>query len=1231
MAIDQLTSSLVKNQFPDFYKEDSPGFLLFVKAYYEYMEQSGKSIHELNKLKSYKDIDDTLDEYIEYFRRTIIPSLPISVVSDKRLLAKTIRDFYQSKGTLDSYKFLFRILYDEDVEVSYPADQMLKVSDGDWQIDRYIVITSNEEAYKFIGKTIQGTESLAEAFVEDVVRRFLGGRDMMQLILSKNKGGFKNQEPIKIKSAKPGVGFEPVIEAGINTISVEGQGSEYAPGDSVDLISASTGREGKGVVTDVITQAGIINYTLVDGGSGYTASTGSPGTIIKQSGGDGIAPASFIISTSDITDTFAIARNINLFISNTVFGANAAVISYSPITDPTYMYDLTFANVVATNTNFSVGDIIQNRDAKVGSGTAANGIIQKVISSVPVIGSPLNSRVVVKLSHVHGTFTNQTPLQGVLYRGTTHIGNTVSWGIKPADVSTRASTFANTVISSPSYGFPELTEVVGNKSNFRTNKDAVIKIATNSGSHNLVVGQSLYGETSGANAVITQVTDATVGAGIFRVDTYKNFTGTENIKIATSATGSGIGNTIGTLVSGQFYANTIGYHILEVGKVNSQTITAGDELVGMLNDTFTIGLGHAPTNTPGTIPKPKAFGIVKKVMTSVPNGYLHQGTSNTSLSGTVTSSANTITGSGTTFTSDFDVGDEIKSGAQAGRRIFSIASDTSLVTSRQFDPVLSSATTYGKGGNYRTLLKLQVTANTTAALTSQWDAGPMMSFTELESVRKVGSSTVIGTVAYSTSNTQIENIHTKLIDALVFKNAAFGTIEDLSLKIGGAGYSVAPTITVNDSQISSLGIRDVFLHVQNTASNWATGNSQITTFDTNDRLEQALSGAKGDVKQIPPSSPQQFGKPLTTIVHANTTIETVIRVFQDELQATSNINYRLGRTAIKFHTSADQSALAGTGIADIVKIDDNGVLGQNAVITGTVGANGAIERIRTLDSGYAYKNGELVIFSPSTRPDASSGTGVLTMKNAANSEGYYASNRSQVSTKRGYIQDSERYQEFSYEISSGIAFNRYKDLVNNLVHPAGQKLFGQFTTRTPLDVNLSTVADNRTRKQSNGTFAITKTKASNTVSITDGSFTVTASNPLFRGVTTGATGNITRVANSQYMIVQTTIANVDKYYSIKVANATSATAANLVNRWDHGTIATANVYFANSFNVTGTSSSLSAEFEDNDVIVIETPHKNYNQIKLNKVSSATSANLTSVWTLADVSGANAYYYTGTVS
>ena len=137
--------------------------------------------------------------------------------------------------------------------------------------------------------------------------------------------------------------------------------------------------------------------------------------------------------------------------------------------------------------------------------------------------------------------------------------------------------------------------------------------------------------------------------------------------------------------------------------------------------------------------------------------------------------------------------------------------------------------------------------------------------------------------------------------------------------------------------------------------------------------------------------------------------------------------------------------MTATGSAKIVRIIDNGVLGQNATITSKVGANGAASGIRTLDSGYAYKDGELVTFSASVRTNSTSGTGLLTLKNAANAEGYYASNRSQVSTKRGYIQDGERYQEFSYEINSGVAFDRYKDLVDNLVHPSGMKLFGQLS------------------------------------------------------------------------------------------------------------------------------------------------------------------------------------------
>ena len=1116
-----LQSDNVKNQFPAFYQEDAQTFMLFVKAYYEYMEQEGKTQYELNNIKGYKDIDLTLDSYIDYFRKTVLPSIPLDVLADKRLLVKTIRDFYQSKGTIDSYRFLFRALYNEDIEINYPADKMLVVSGSDFRLDRYLIISSEEQAYTFIGRTIQGMETVAEAFVEGVIRRSINGRDLMQILVSKVKGTFKQDENIKIKANASGSGFEPKIEVGISTITIASKGAEYAPGDKVDLISSQTGADGKGVVTSIENQAGIVIFNIADGGSGYAASTESPGSIISLVGGDGITAASFIISSSDITDTFAISRCTTLVGANTLFS-----------------------------------------------------------TSGPTIGSQ------------------------------------------------KMGDFANTILASPAFGFPELGQTVTNKGiPFRTNKNAVMKVA-NTRAFNCAVGIPLYGVTSGANAVITSVQSSAAGALLLRVDTYKNFTGTEAIKV-----GSTSGNTIGPLVSGKFFANTISSHKITIGNVNSQTISVGDELTGVrarfgVGNTSIIGdIGGGGASSKSV----RSFVVVKSLV-STPNGYVHNGTANTSLSGTVSSSGNTVTGSGTAFTSNFEVGDEIKSGGQTGRRIVSIASDTSLVTASQFNPVLASSSAYGKGGNYRTLLTLQVTANTTANLTSQFDAGPLLPFVETEGIRKVGSATIVANSAAGSANSTHENVYTKLQDSFLFETGTFGTIGDLSLEVGGSGHSVSPTITVTNPTIQSLAIRDVFLTLQNTASNWGTSNSNITTFDTNDRIEQASTGAKGDVKQIPPATPAQFPGGLKTNTDSEGVIQTTIRVFQDDLQAASNIKYANNQTvAVKFFSDASQSTLTATGSARIVSISDNGVLGQNASVDATVGANGAITAIRSLDSGFGYKPGETVIFSDSGRSGASSGSGSITLSGAANSEGFYTTSKGHLSSSRAFIQDSYRYQEFSYELSSGIAFNKYKDFVNTLVHPAGMKLFGQFQTREVNSMDLVTTPVNRKRIKGTGTVAITKTKASNTIALTNNSFNITGSGGgLFRGATVGASGNTTRFANNKFMIIEVDPGNgiANKFHTVRVANATSATAANLENKWTFGTISSANVYFANSFVVVGSGTAFNTQFEAGNTMIIGTGAGKYHPVRLNSVINATRANTSTLWTDSNVSSANVYYYTG---
>ena len=123
-------SSLVESQFPEFMREDGPRFVNFLKAYYEFMEQASTDngpmpIHAARSLPDYADIDRTLDQFVEEFRKQFMTSIPRNVQADKRLLSKYILDFYRTRGSQYSYETLFRALFDEDILFYYPQHSSL--------------------------------------------------------------------------------------------------------------------------------------------------------------------------------------------------------------------------------------------------------------------------------------------------------------------------------------------------------------------------------------------------------------------------------------------------------------------------------------------------------------------------------------------------------------------------------------------------------------------------------------------------------------------------------------------------------------------------------------------------------------------------------------------------------------------------------------------------------------------------------------------------------------------------------------------------------------------------------------------------------------------------------------------------------------------------------------------------------------------------------------------------
>ena len=106
----QKTSLLVSSQLPEFIR-DEPSyekFVAFLNAYYEWMEENGKVTDRTKNLLNYTDIDKTSDEFLDYFYEEFLTYFPAEIVADKQKVVKIAKQLYQSKGTTQSFKFLFR-------------------------------------------------------------------------------------------------------------------------------------------------------------------------------------------------------------------------------------------------------------------------------------------------------------------------------------------------------------------------------------------------------------------------------------------------------------------------------------------------------------------------------------------------------------------------------------------------------------------------------------------------------------------------------------------------------------------------------------------------------------------------------------------------------------------------------------------------------------------------------------------------------------------------------------------------------------------------------------------------------------------------------------------------------------------------------------------------------------------------------------------------------------------
>jgi len=255
----------IESQLPDFVKKDHETFVSFMEAYFEYMEQPGKAHEILGNLDNYANIDKTVTEFLQYFKKQFGEDIPEAIFTNvnKPFLLKRLRDFYRTKGTTRSFEFLFRLLYQEEITISLPREDILRVSDGKYDTSKVLrLIDPDGTIGKLVGKLITGQTSGATAVVENSITEFIGSYRVSTLYLSGVLGVFEANEVITDGLYNFNVGSI------ITNVTITNPGTLYTAGEIVRLSGGGLGSGGLIRIRDLNTGS-MSGVTINNGGTGY--------------------------------------------------------------------------------------------------------------------------------------------------------------------------------------------------------------------------------------------------------------------------------------------------------------------------------------------------------------------------------------------------------------------------------------------------------------------------------------------------------------------------------------------------------------------------------------------------------------------------------------------------------------------------------------------------------------------------------------------------------------------------------------------------------------------------------------------------------------------------------------------------------------------------------------------------------------------------------------------------
>lgn len=386
-------SPIILNKTPEFLKTEYRQFYKFLCDYFQFLENER---NPLEILESFYEKTDLFNDsgFFEMGIAELGFDIERSLSIPKTHLIVHLRDFYLNRGNVRSFKILFKLLFNENVEIDYPRKRLFLLSRATFSDRKFVYLTTNSFGTKQYFSVLQssandlslsGLLSRATCNVEQISIEHSNNRSYIKVEIDDPTKAFTEKEAVRLTNHFTGVSIVETIVPLIG-VDVVSRGRGYRPGDPITISGCSL--YGSAVI-DKVQKRSVKRLEVTNSGTNYQVGdrilSSPPGVSGEVSAIDlslsriSVPKSSwFNIESSDFTVEFNIKRQ-RAFVEETIIGNQTPTSGWAVSVSPNNKIVFEFKNRFKIETRFSIQRDREHHIAIVKSGVTVSIFVDGIL------------------------------------------------------------------------------------------------------------------------------------------------------------------------------------------------------------------------------------------------------------------------------------------------------------------------------------------------------------------------------------------------------------------------------------------------------------------------------------------------------------------------------------------------------------------------------------------------------------------------------------------------------------------------------------------------------------------------------------------------------------------------------------------------------------------------------------------------------------------------------------